>query len=133
MDTELYVALQAHFARYFDAVDACDLDRIMAVLTGATLHMRGTEVTGDEEIRGLYAKVQPAPLADGSRQTKHNATNLLVEGPDADGRYTATVYYFRLQPGDNGPIVVVTGRLTEVVSRDGDRFRVHTHQVVTDF
>lgn len=133
VDAELYSALQQHFTRYFEAVDSYDLDGIMAVLTGATLYMRGTELTGDDAIRDLYATVQPPPLEDGRRQTKHNANNLLVEGPDADGRYTATVYYTRLQPGENGPIVVVTGRLTEVLRPHDDRFAVFTHRVVTDF
>jgi hypothetical protein len=81
----------------------------------------------------MYATRQAPPLEDGRRVTKHHVTNLIVEGPDADGVYEATVYYFRLQPGDAGPYVAASGRLREVVRRAGERWQVLGHSIVSDF
>ncbi|WP_158221069.1 nuclear transport factor 2 family protein [Kineosporia sp. R_H_3] len=128
----VYASLQEHFARYFDACDRCDLDAVMQVLDGATVAAGGLETDDPQRIRALYEARQPAPAPDGRRTTKHHATNLVLEGPGADGPLRATVYYFRLEPGDAGPVVAASGRLEEVVVRDGDRWRVVRHTIVSD-
>lgn len=133
VDPELHTSLLVHFARYFDACDRCDIDAVMAIMEGATVGVGASALTDPAVIREMYASRQPAPLEDGRRVTKHHVTNLIVEGPDDDGLVTASVYYFRLQPAEGGPVVATSGRLREVVRRDGDRWAVLTHAIITDF
>lgn len=133
VDPEIHTALLVHFARYFDACDRCDIDEVMRIMAGATVGVGESALSDPAVIREMYASRQAPPLADGRRVTKHHITNLIVEGPDADGVYEAVVYYFRLQPGDSGPYVAASGRLRETVRRDGDRFAVLGHSIVSDF
>ncbi len=132
-DPAVYVGLLQHFARYFDACDRCDIDAVMQMMDGATIGVGESALSDPVVIREMYASRQEPPLEDGRRVTKHHVTNLLVDGPDADGVYEATVYYFRLQPGDSGPYVAASGRLREVIRRDGDRWQVLGHSIVSDF
>jgi hypothetical protein len=132
-DAEVHTSLLAHVARYFDACDRCDLDEVMAVLEGATVVAGAQEVSDPAVVRAVYEARQPAPTADGRRSTKHHATNLLVDGPDADGRYGASVYYFRLEPSESGPRIATSGRLEQIVVPVGDGWRVLRHSIVTDF
>jgi ketosteroid isomerase-like protein len=133
VDPDVYVGLLQHFARYFDACDRCDIDEVMTIMAGAAVGVGDSALSDPAVIREMYASRQEPPLPDGRRVTKHHITNLLVEGPDPDGVYEATVYYFRLQPSDAGPVVAASGRLREVVRRDGDRWRVLGHSIVSDF
>lgn len=132
-DPALYTALLEHFARYFDACDRCDIDAVMEIMAGATVGAGEGAMSDPAAIRAMYESRQPAPSPDGRRATKHHVTNLQVEGPDPDGAYSATVYYFRLQPSDAGPVVAASGRLQEVVRPAGDRFDVLRHSIVSDF
>ena len=128
-----YTALLHHFARYFDACDRCDIDDVMRIMQGATVGVGEAALTDAAAIRAMYESRQPEPLADGRRVTKHHVTNLTVEGPDAEGVYSATVYYFRLQPSESGPYVAASGRLNERVRRVDDRWHVLQHSIVSDF
>ncbi len=131
-DADTYASLLQHFARYFDACDRCDIDAVMQIMHGATVGVGETALSDPAVIREMYASRQAAPMADGRRVTKHHVTNLLVE-PLADGLLSATVYYFRLQPSDAGPVVAASGRLNEVVRREGERWQVISHSIVSDF
>lgn len=136
VDATTHASLLQHFARYFDACDRCDIDAVMEIMAGATIGVGDTALSDPDTIRAMYTSRQAAPLADGRRLTKHHVTNLLVETVDGDGdgpALSATVYYFRLQPGESGPQVAASGRLNEVVVRDGDRWRVIRHSIVSDF
>lgn len=132
-DPDVYAGLLQHFARYFDACDRCDIDAVMQIMDGATVGVGESAMSDPVAIREMYATRQVPPLPDGRRVTKHHVTNLLVDGPDADGVYEATVYYFRLQPSDSGPVVAASGRLREAVRRDGERWQVLGHSIVSDF
>lgn len=132
-EPEVHTSLLVHFARYFDACDRCDIDEVMRIMAGATVSAGSTTLSDPEVIREMYASRQPAPLPDGRRQTKHHVSNLLVEGPDGEGVYQVDAYYFRLQPGDQGPYVATSGRLRQVVRRDADGWQVLEHAIVTDF
>ena len=132
-DPEIYTGLLTHFARYFDACDRCDIDAVMRIMDGATVGVGENALSDPTVIREMYASRQEPPLPDGRRVTKHHITNLVVDGPDPDVVYEAAVYYFRLQPGEHGPYVATSGRLRETVRRDGDRFAVLGHSIVTDF
>ena len=131
-NAEEYASLLQHFARYFDACDRCDIDAVVDIMAGATIGVGDTALSDPAAIREMYSSRQAAPLDDGRRLTKHHVTNLLVE-PLEGGELSATVYYFRLQPGESGPYVAASGRLNEVVVRDGDRWRVIRHSIVSDF
>ena len=134
-NAEVYTSLLQHFARYFDACDRCDIDAVVEIMAGATIGVGDTALSDPAAIREMYSSRQAAPLADGRRLTKHHVTNLLVESlePLEGGELSATVYYFRLQPGESGPYVAASGRLNEVVAREGDRWRVIRHSIVSDF
>jgi len=131
-NAEVYTSLLQHFARYFDACDRCDIDAVVEIMAGATIGVGDTALSDPVAIREMYSSRQAAPLADGRRLTKHHVTNLLVEPLEGD-EISATVYYFRLQPGESGPYVAASGRLNEVVAREGDRWRVIRHSIVSDF
>ena len=131
-NAEEYASLLQHFARYFDACDRCDIDAVVDIMAGATIGVGDTALSDPAAIRAMYSSRQAPPLADGRRLTKHHVTNLLVE-PLGGGEISATVYYFRLQPGESGPYVAASGRLNEVVVREGDRWRVIRHSIVSDF
>jgi len=137
-NAEVYTSLLQHFARYFDACDRCDIDAVVEIMAGATIGVGDTALSDPVAIREMYSSRQAAPLADGRRLTKHHVTNMLVEPLDPrepleGGEISATVYYFRLQPGESGPYVAASGRLNEVVAREGDRWRVIRHSIVSDF
>ena len=133
VDAEIYTSLLQHFARYFDACDRCGIDDVMAIMQGATVGVGDTAISDPAQIRAMYESRQAPPNADGTRATKHHVTNLLVDGPDGDGAYRATVYYFRLEGSASGPIVAVSGRLEELMApRDGG-WRVIEHSIVRDF
>ena len=93
-----------HFARYYDACDRADIDEVMQIMAGATISVGAQTLSNPAAIREMYETKQPKPL-DEVRRAKHPITKLLVEGPDADGVYAATVYYFRLEAGGSGPVV----------------------------
>jgi ketosteroid isomerase-like protein len=130
---ESYTSLLEHFATYFDAVDRADLDTVMRILDGATLSVAGNELSDPTAIRRAYQARQQAPGPDGRLRTKHHLTNLRVTGPAADGTLEAAASYFRLEPGEDCPVVTTSGRLRQVVIRDGDGWRVRRHEIVTDF
>lgn len=130
---ESYTSLLEHFATYFDAVDRADFDTVLRLLDGATLSVAGNEVSDPESIRRAYQAHHPLPGPDGRRQAKHHVTNLRLTGPDGDGAVEAAAYYFRLEPGADGPTVTLSGRLRQVVVREGESWRVRRHEVVTDF
>lgn len=132
-DPEVYTSLLQHFARYFDACDAKDLDAVMGIVEGATVIAGTTSTSDPEAIRAIYDTRQVAPLPDGRRQTKHHVTNLIVEDSDSGDEVTARVYYFRLQPSDSGPRVAASGRLEQVVIRAGTRWQVLSHSIISDF
>ncbi|RZU74947.1 branched-subunit amino acid transport system permease [Micromonospora kangleipakensis] len=94
-----------HFARYFDACDRADSDEVMQIMAGATISVGAQTLSNPAAICEMYETKQPKPLDEVRRATKHHTTNLLVEGPDADGVYAATVYCFRLEAGGSGPVV----------------------------
>ena len=131
-DADTYASLLQHFARYFDACDRCDIDAVMQIMHEATVGVGETALSDPVVIREMYASRQPAPMPDGRRVTKHHVTNLQVEELDG-GMLSATVYYFRLQPSDAGPVVAASGRLNEVVRPDGDRWQVVSHSIISDF
>lgn len=130
---ELHASLSDHFARYFDACDRKDLDAVMAFLAGAIVAAGPSEASDPAVIRSIYEERQPAPLDDGRRVTKHHVTNVLCDGPDADGAYLASAYYFRLQANSDGPYVATSGRLTQTLAPEGQRWRVLRHVITTDF
>ncbi len=130
---ESYTSLLEHFATYFDAVDRADLDTVMRILDGATLSVGGNELSDAVEIRRLYEARRQAPGADGRLRTKHHVTNLRVTQPGAEGALEAAAYYFRLEPGQDGPVVATTGRLHQVVVREADVWLVRRHEIITDF
>lgn len=133
IDPEVYASLLQHFSRYFQAADLKDLDAIMAMMEGTTFTVGGVVLTDPEEIRSMYAARQPEPHPDGRRATKHHITNLIVDGPDDEGRYAATAYYFRLQPGESGPVIATSGRLVESLARVGGGWRIIERAIITDF
>ncbi|WP_411282751.1 nuclear transport factor 2 family protein [Lapillicoccus sp.] len=133
IDSARYASLLEHFARYFAACDGYDLDTVMDILQGATVTSGGVTTTDPLALRDFYATRQPPPLADGRRVTKHHVTNLIVEGPDDDGVTAARAYYFRLEPGDHVPSVAASGRLEQAVVREGSRWRVLRHSILSDF
>lgn len=131
-----YVSLLQHFARYFDAVDSADFDTVLGILAGATVRAGALETADPAVIREAYASKHAAPDADGRRPTKNHVTNLIVDGPDDSGTWRAAVYYFRLEPrrGDADAIGVGTsGRIRQTLTRLGDSWRVHSHEIITDF
>ena len=130
---EAYTSLLEHFADYCDAVDRAELDAVMRILDGATLSVAGNELSDPAAIRRAYQARQQAPGPDGRLRTKHHVTNLRVTGPGADGTLEAAVSYFRLEPGADGPVVTTSGRLRQVVLRDGEVWRVRRHEIVADF
>lgn len=133
---DAYVSLMQHFARYFDAVDSAEFDAVLAILAGATVVAGTLETTDPAVIREAYASTHAAPDGDGRRPAKNHVTNLIVDGPDGSGVWSATVYYFRLEPKrrDSEAIGVVTsGRIRQTLSRVGGSWRVHRHEIVTDF
>jgi len=130
---ESYTSLLEHFADYCDAVDRADLDAVMGILDGATLSAGGKELSDPAAIRGAYEARQQSSGPDGRFRTKHHVTNLRVTGPNADGTLDAAASYFRLEPGEDGPVVTTSGRLRQVVIREGEGWRVRRHEIVTDF
>lgn len=130
---ETYASLMEHFARYFDASDRADLDEVLRILDSATV-VAGPVTTGDPDlIRAAYAARHPKPGPDGRRAVKNHASNLVVSGPDADGVWTATVYYVRLEPGDTGILATASGRIEERLVPDGDDWQVLQHTILSDF
>lgn len=128
-----YARAQTHFARYFDALDRGDLDAVMAILEGATVVAGGRSVTDPAVIRAVYAARHTTPARDGARPTKHVVSNVLLTGPDDAGRYEASAYYARLEPGDSGPVVALSGRIVTVLTPAGERWQVVRHEVIHDF
>lgn len=128
---ETYVSVLAHLARYYDACDRADFDAVMQILEGATLVVGGLETDDPSVIRQAYVSRQPAPHSDGRRRTKHHMSNVVVTADVELVR--ATAYYLRLAAGDDGGVVVTTsGRLVQDLVRDGERWRVLRHTIVTD-
>jgi ABC-type xylose transport system permease subunit len=105
VDPEIHTGLLVHFARYFDACDRADIDEVMQIMAGATISVGAQTLSNPAAIREMYETKQPKPLDE--VRTKHHSTKLLVEGPDADGVYAATVYYFRLEAGGSGRVVAM--------------------------
>lgn len=132
-DADRHTSLLEHFARYFDACDRCDIDAVMAMMAGASVIAGDTELSDPAAIRQMYEVRQPKPLADGRRVTKHHVTNLIVDGPDETGAFTASAYYFRLEPHSGGPRVATSGRLSQKVVPNGDKWRVRRHRIINDF
>lgn len=132
VDPEICAGLLVHFARYFNACDRADIDEVMQVMDGATVRTGAHVLSDPAMIREIYEMHQPKPLDKVRRATKHHITNLLVDGPDADGVYTAAACNFRLEPGASDPQLTASGRLSQTVRRDGDRWQVLGHSIVTD-
>lgn len=130
---ETRTSLLEHFARYFDACDRRDIDTIMRMMEGAAVEAGGNETHDAADIRAMYEARQPAPLEDGRRVTKHHVTNLIVDGPDQEGVYAVSAYYFRLQANHAGPYVAASGRLRQAVKPDGAQWRVLRHAIISDF
>ncbi|WP_068400321.1 nuclear transport factor 2 family protein [Kribbia dieselivorans] len=130
---EIHATLSTHFATYFEAVDVKDLDTVLDVLDGAVVTIGGAEITDPAQVRAFYEGRLIAPDGNGRRLTKHHVTNILWDGPDEAGVYDVRAYYFRLEPGKNRPRVTTSGRLQQRVVRDGWRWRVVHHAIVTDF
>lgn len=130
---EDHVSVLEHLARYFDACDRADIDAIMTILSGATLSVGALETDDPVAIRHAYESRQPAPTPDGRRRTKHHVTNLVVEPAEGPAQVAASAYYFRLEPRESGPTVAASGRIEQVLMRDGHQWRVRRHTIVSDF
>lgn len=130
--TARWVAVQQLLARYLDAVDGADLDAVADLLAGATVRTPAGELRGGSAIREAYARIQPAPLPDGRRRTKHHLTNLVVSEPDEDGVVVAEASYLVLVPGDDGPRVQKSGRFRDLVRWDGTSWTIREHVVIPD-
>lgn len=128
---ERYTSLLAHFAGYFDACDRADFDEVMRILAGATVTVGPLSTSDPVQIRQAYEARQSPPLPTGLRTTKHHLTNLVVS--DDAGELHATGYYFRLEPGAQGPVVATSGRIEQVLSRADGWWQVRRHRVITDF
>ncbi len=132
-DAGRHTSLIEHFARYFDACDGYDIDAVMDILDGAAVTSGGVTTTDPATLRSFYETRQPPPLPDGRRVTKHHVSNLIVDDAASDEVVTARVYYFRLQAGQSGPYVAVSGRIEQDVVYDGSRWRVLRHSIISDF
>lgn len=130
-DAETYTSVLEHFARYHDACDRADFDAVLDQLAGATVRFGGLETDDAAVVRRAYETAQPAPHPDGRRRTKHHLTNLILT---ADGdAIVASAYYLRLGAGSDGRELLTSGRLEQVLIRDGAAWRVCRHTVTTDF
>lgn len=132
---DAYVSLMQHFARYFEAVDSADLDAVLGILAGATVRAGTLDTSDPAEIRAVYASRHAAPDDHGRRPAKNHVTNLIADGPDQSGTWTANAYYFRLEPArdDTSIGVATSGRIRQTLTRVEDSWRVHRHEIVTDF
>jgi len=131
--SEMYASVLEHFALYFEATDAADFDEVLHILGGTAVVAGPMRLTDPDEIREAYAGRHPAPEPDGRRLVKNHATNLVLSGPDAEGAWTATMYYFRMEPGPGGAVVTTSQRIEQRIEQDGDRWRVLQHTIIKDF
>lgn len=131
---ELYTSVTEHFARYFDAVDRAEIDEVMAILEGATVKAGTVETADAGEIRQVYESRRADLRPHGGRTVKHHLGQVIVD-PGEHGSVAARAYYLRLEPGESensAPVIAVSGRLEQVLTRDGDVWRVHRHEIIAD-
>lgn len=131
--TSTWLGVQQALCGYLDAVDGADFDRLAELLADSTVILPVGTVTGGSEISEAYRRVQPAPLEDGRRRTKHHLTNLTVAAPGPDGAVVADAYYLVLEATPDGPRVQKTGRFRDVLEPVDGRWVIREHRVVPDF
>jgi 3-phenylpropionate/cinnamic acid dioxygenase small subunit len=118
-----YEAVAQLLARYAELIDDGDFAGIGALLDRCAITMEdGTVVArGGESVQRLY-ETTTARLDDGTPQTHHVITNLIVE-PMADDpdRVTARSRFTVFQATDGVPLQpIVAGRYRDVVERGAD-------------
>lgn len=134
----MYTSVTEHLARYFDAVDRADIDEVMRILDGTTLVAGAVETADTAAIRGVYESRRAEPRPDGSRMVKHHLGQVIVDSGDESGGVVASAYYMRLEPRESGgsvesgPVIAVSGRLRQTLTRDGEVWNVHRHEIIAD-
>jgi 3-phenylpropionate/cinnamic acid dioxygenase small subunit len=129
-----HVAVPELIFRYAELYDAGDLAALAELFAEATVTVEETgQVRTGADMLDLYAGYTRL-YDNGTPQTKHVTTNLILEVDDEAGTASCRSYVTVFQATDELPLqAIYSGRYRDTFVRSGDGWRFDSRRIVGDF